>query len=123
MININCYGSELEAVNEYIQYMLTEKVQIDWTLNTDTFPVLKNIDRNEAVRNNDIVYNAFEQAKVCRGKPEEELIMVIRDAIRDNVKNVISGDMLPEDAALKIQEDALRLRSGTVPVEEAEETE
>ena len=123
MININCYGSELEAVNEYIQYMLTEKVQIDWTLNTDTFPVLKNIDRNETVRNNDIVYNAFEQAKVCRGKPEEELIMVIRDAIRDNVKNVISGDMLPEDAALKIQEDALRLRSGTVPVEEAEETE
>jgi maltose-binding protein MalE len=123
MININCYGSELEAVNEFIQYMLTEKVQIDWTLNTDTLPVLKNIDRNEAVRDNDIVYNAFEQAKVCRGKPEEELIMVIRDAIRDNVKNVISGDMLPEDAALKIQEDALRLRSGTVPVEEADETE
>jgi len=123
MININCYGSELEAVNEFIQYMLTEEVQIDWTLNTDTFPVLKNIDRNETVRNNEIIYNAFRQAKVCRGKPEEELIMVIRDAIRNNVKNVISGDILPEDAALKIQEDALRLRSGTVPVEEADETE
>ena len=123
MINVNCYGSELEAVNEFIQYMLTEEVQIGWTSNTDTFPVLKNIDRNETVKNNDIVYNAFQQAKVCRGKPHEELIRVIRDAIRDNVKNVISQDILPADAALKIQEDALRLRSGNVPVEEAEESE
>jgi len=123
MINVNCYGSELEAVNEFIQYMLTEEVQIGWTSNTDTFPVLKNIDRDEVIRNDDIVYNAFQQARVCRGKPHEELIRVIRDAIRDNVKNVISGDILPAEAALKIQEDALRLLSGTIPVEEADETE
>ena len=123
MINVNCYGSELEAVNEFIQYMLTEEVQTGWTSNTDTFPVLKNIDRDEVIRNDDIVYNAFQQAKVCRGEPHEELIRVIRDAIRDNVKNVISGDILPAEAALKIQEDALRLLSGTIPVEEADETE
>ena len=123
IINLNCYGSELEAVNEFIQYMLTEEVQIDWTSNTDTFPVLENIDRNEKVRNDDIVYSAFQQAKLCRGKPHEELIRVIRDAIRDNVKNVISGDILPGDAALKIQEDALRLRSSTISVEEANGTE
>ena len=123
MINFNCYGSELEAVNEFIQYMLTEEVQIDWTSNTDTFPVLKNIDKNEVIRNDDIVYSAFQQAKVCRGKPNEELIRVIRDAIRDNVKKVISGDILPEDAALKIQEDAIGLRSGDVLVEEADGTE
>ena len=60
---------------------------------------------------------------MCRGKPNEELIRVIRDAIRDNVKKVISGDILPEDAALKIQEDAIGLRSGDVPVEEADGTE
>ena len=123
IINLNCYGSELEAVNKFIQYMLTEEVQIDWTSNTDTFPVLENIDRNEKVRNDDIVYGAFQQAKLCRGKPHEELIRVIRDAIRDNVKNVISGDILPGDAALKIQEDALRLRSSTISVEEANGTE
>jgi len=102
---------------------LTEEVQIGWTSNTDTFPVLKNIDRDEVIRNDDIVYNAFQQAKVCRGKPHEELIRVIRDAIRDNVKNVVSGDILPAEAALKIQEDALRLRSGTISVEEADGTE
>ncbi len=123
IININCYGNELKAVNEFIKYMLTEEVQIEWTSSTDTFPVLKNIDENSLIKNNDIILNAFQQAKLCRGKPYEKLIMVIRNAIRDNAKSVISGDMLPEDAALKIQEDALRLRSGDAGVEEIEGVE
>jgi len=103
--------------------MLSEEVQIDWTLTTDTFPVLKNIDRNETLINNEIIYNAFQQAKICRGKPDKELIMVIRDAIRDNIESVITGGALPADAALKIQEDALRLRSGNISVEETGEEE
>src|SRR3972149_1193379 len=61
MINVNCYGNELAAVNDFMQYMLSEEVQIDWTLTTDTFPVLKNIDRNETLINNEIIYNAFQQ--------------------------------------------------------------
>ena len=120
IININCYGKELEAVNEFIKYMLTEEVQVEWTLSTDTFPVLKNIDENSKIRSDEIILSSFQQAKLCRGKPYDKLIMVIRDAIRDNTKNVISGRMLPEDAALKIQEDALRLRSGDVIGEEVE---
>lgn len=123
IININCYGNELEAVNEFIKYMLTEEVQVEWTSSTDTFPVLKNIDINSQIRTDGIILNSFQQAKLCRGKPYEKLIMVIRDAIRDNTKNVISGNMLPEDAALKIQEDALRLRSGDDVAEEAEGAE
>lgn len=118
MINVNCYGSELEASGEFISYLLSEKIQTEWTLATDTYPVLKNITGNETIRENDIVYNAFKQAKLCRGKPYDRLIMVIRNALRDNGERVISGDMLPADAALKIQEDALRLRSGNIPAEE-----
>jgi ABC-type glycerol-3-phosphate transport system substrate-binding protein len=123
MINVNCYGNELAAVNDFIRYMLSEEVQIDWTLTTDTFPVLKNIDRNETLMNNEIIYSTFQQAKICRGKPDKELIMVIRDAIRDNIESVITGGVLPADAALKIQEDALRLRSGDISVEETGEEE
>jgi len=76
-----------------------------------------------AIAKDDMIYEAFQQAKLCRGKPYEELIMIIRDAIRDNAQSVISQDILPADAALKIQEDALRLRSGDIDIEEeAEET-
>lgn len=118
MINVNCYGDELEAVNEFIDYMMSEEVQLDWNLDTSTIPVLKSMGRNIVMRGDDIIYNAFQQAKLCRGKPYERLIMVIRDAIRDSVENVISGDLLPADAATVIQEDALRLRSVGVQVEE-----
>ncbi len=117
MINVNCYGNELEALNEFITYMLSEEVQLDWNSTTQTLPVLKSLASSAVVRNDDIVNGAFQQAELCRGKPYEKLIMVIRDAIRDNVKNVISGDILPEDAALKIQEDALRLRSEEILIE------
>ena len=102
-----------------LETMLTEEVQVDWNSDTQSIPVLKDMDNNVMIRTNDIIYNAFQQAGLCRGKPYEKLIMVIRDAIRDNVENVISGDILPEDAALIIQEDALRLRSGEIIVEES----
>ncbi|MEA2016188.1 MAG: extracellular solute-binding protein [Actinomycetota bacterium] len=127
MINVNCYGNELEAVDDLIVYMLTEEVQVEWTSRTNTFPALKSVDRNDEFAKEELRYGAFQQAKLCRGKPYEELIIVIRDAIRDNTQRVISQDMLPADAALKIQEDALRLRSGDAGVEEEsgedEETE
>lgn len=122
MINVNCYGNELEAVNEFLEFMLTEEEQIEWTSSTDTFPVLKDIDKNDVIKNDSIIYNAFMQAELCRGKPYEELIMVIRDSLSDNSKSVISGDLLPADAASKIQEDALRLRSGGTGLEETEES-
>jgi ABC-type glycerol-3-phosphate transport system substrate-binding protein len=121
IINVNCYGNELQAVNEFIEYMMTEEMQAEWTLNTDTFPVLKDIDINSRAGADDTIPNAFLQAKLCRGRPYEKLIMVIRNAIRDNTRSVISGSLLPEDAALKIQEDALRLRSGDVVIEDTAE--
>jgi arabinogalactan oligomer/maltooligosaccharide transport system substrate-binding protein len=121
MININCYGNELEAVNEFIDYMMTEEVQLDWNSDTQTIPVLKSMSNNAAIRSDDIIYNAFQQAELCHGKPYERLIMVIRDAIRDNVENVIYGDLLPGEATRKMQEDALRLRSGEISVEEDED--
>jgi ABC-type glycerol-3-phosphate transport system substrate-binding protein len=121
MVNVNCYGDELEAVNKFIDYMMSENVQLDWNLDTGTVPVLKTLDSNTVLRGDDIIYNAFQQAKLCRGKPYERLVMVIRDAIRDSVENVISGDLLPADAGTVMQEDALRLRSGEIPVEESED--
>jgi arabinogalactan oligomer/maltooligosaccharide transport system substrate-binding protein len=121
MINVNCYGDELEAVSELIDYMMTEEVHLEWNSDTQTVPVLKSMDSNLIMRGDDIIYNAFQQAELCHGKPYERLIMVIRDAIRDSVDDVISGDLLPADAASIMQEDALRLRSGEISVEESED--
>ncbi len=121
MINVNCYGRQLEAVKDFMKYMLSEEVQMSWTIDTDTFPVLKDIDQNEGFSSTGLLFDAYQQAKISRGKPDDEIIRVIRDAIRDNIEGVISGNILPDEASLKIQEDAIRLRAGIVLEEEDEE--
>ncbi len=122
MINVNCFGNELEAAGSLIEYMLSGEVQAEWTSRTDTFPALKGMDGNDIFAQDELKYEAFQQAKICRGKPYEKIIMAIRDAVIDNAIGVISQNILPADAALKMQEDALRLRSSTISVEEESET-
>ncbi|MCJ7666048.1 MAG: extracellular solute-binding protein [Actinobacteria bacterium] len=117
MINTNTYGDQLEAVRKFIDFMLTEEIQLAWNESTTTLPVLGSIDRSDGFSKDSILSAAYEQAKICRGEPYGQLIMVIRNAISDNVKSMLAGDILPADAALKIQEDAIRLRSGAIPAE------
>jgi ABC-type glycerol-3-phosphate transport system substrate-binding protein len=118
MININTYGEQLDAAKEFIDFMLGEETQQEWNKNTLTIPAVTGVGQEEFTAGQPLMENAFEQAKICRGKPDNRLIMVIRNAITDNVRSLLAGDITPEDAALKIQEDAIRLRSGAVPVEE-----
>lgn len=121
MINVNTYGKQLEAAREFIDFMLTEDMQVSWNGSTSTLPVLTGLGQNEEISGDPMLKAAFEQAGICRGKPYSQLIMIIRNAINDNVKSMLAGDIVPGDAALKIQDDAIRLRSGTMPLEKQEE--
>ncbi len=118
IININTYGEQLDAAREFISFMLGEETQLEWNKNTMTIPAVMGAGNEEYIIGQPLLENAFEQAKICRGKPYSKLIMVIRNAITDNVKSMLAGDITPEDAVLKIQEDAIRLRSGSQPAEE-----
>jgi len=120
MINVNTYGKQLEASQEFIDYMMADEVQSGWNDSTTTIPVLTNYGQSEEI-SDPFLKTAFEQAMICRGKPYSQLIMIIRNAICDNVKSLLAGDIVPGDAALKIQEDAIRLRSGTLPLDRQEE--
>ena len=117
MINVNCYDKELEASQGLIKYLLSADVQAGWTFNTQTMPVLKNMSENHDIQNDPIFLNAFEQEKICRGMPGEKTIRVIRDAIRVNLENVIKGNITPQDATVKIQEDAIKLISDSITIE------
>jgi ABC-type glycerol-3-phosphate transport system substrate-binding protein len=123
MINTNTHGIELEAVRDFIDFMLAEETQLAWNGSTSTLPVLESIDKSESFGQDIILNTAYEQTKICRGKPYEQFLMVIRNAISDNVDSLLAGDILPAEAALKIQEDAIRLRSGALPLNKSSETE
>jgi len=118
MLNTNYYGDKLEAAKKLIEYLMSEDVQANWNSSTQTVSVLKNVADSSQVKDDPILQTATEQEKICRGKPSEGIIRVIRDAIRINFENVIMGNITPQEAVLKMQEDAIKLKSGNLKVEE-----
>jgi arabinogalactan oligomer / maltooligosaccharide transport system permease protein len=118
MLNINYYGDKLEAAKKLIEYLMSEDVQASWNLSTQTVSVLKNAVDSAQAKDNPILQTAMEQEQICRGKPNEDVIRVIRDAIRINFENVIKGSIVPQEAVLKMQEDAIKLKSGSLKIEE-----
>jgi ABC-type glycerol-3-phosphate transport system substrate-binding protein len=118
MLNTNCYGDKLEAAKKLIGYLMSEDVQASWNISTQTVSVLKNAADSSQAKDNPILQAAMEQEQLCRGKPNEDAIRVIRDAIRINFENVIKGNITPQEAVLKMQEDAIKLNSGNLKVEE-----
>ncbi|MBN2073415.1 MAG: extracellular solute-binding protein [Actinobacteria bacterium] len=123
MINVNTYGTQLDASKSFIDYMLSEKIQLEWNSRTDTLPALKDMDQGGAMKNDPLIYDAFQQAKTCRGMPCDSLMTAIRNSINENVKSLLAGDIVPAEAVLKIQEDAIRLRAGAASTGEETQAE
>ncbi|MBM3709286.1 MAG: extracellular solute-binding protein [Actinobacteria bacterium] len=118
MININCYGDEFIASRELINYLMSDEIQAGWTSSTLTLPAIKGIEQKLIINNEDVWQAAMQQAGICRGKPPDEFLRAIRDAVRINLENVIKGNITIDEAVVKMQEDAVMLKSGSVTVED-----
>ncbi len=121
MINANSFGEELQAAKEFIEFMLSVDQQVKWTQDTDTFPAVVEAGESNYFRNNELLSNMLSQAELCRGVPPDSVMRVVRDAIRINVPKAITGEWPVEEAARKIQEDAIRLRAGSTTIEDLRE--
>jgi ABC-type glycerol-3-phosphate transport system substrate-binding protein len=122
MFNINSYGARYEAAKEFAGFLLSEEMQISWTERTQTLPVLKSLTGNTAITADPVLFNQFKQAIICRGKVPEDALRVIIDSMRLNIENVMYGNLSPEDAAKKMQEDAIKLSTGLESADGTTET-
>lgn len=118
MINVNCYGNRLSAARRFLGFMLSEDRQVGWIESTNTFPVLNYLDDSPTILSDEHIYYAYRQSKLCRGKPREELLRVIRDSIRINMESVLMGNISIDEVVQKMQEDAINLRNGSINIEE-----
>ena len=117
MFNMNSFGREFEAGKKLVDYLMSDEKQEEWSQITQTLPVLSSIEQSPGVAGDELLYNVVQQLRISRGKPPEEYIRVIRDAIRLNLENVILGNISPEDAASKMQEDAINLKTGSLEIQ------
>ncbi len=113
MINANTFGKSLENTKSFIEYLMSEEIQQKWTENTATMPSLKSMASSPFISSNQYYLAQARQSAICRGKPPGEALIAIREALMMNLKNVLSGSIIPEDAVKKIQEDVIKLRSGS----------
>ncbi len=123
LININNFGTKYDASMKFINYMLSDEVQVSWANNTLSIPAKKEFEDSETRVNDEIIENIMEISRTCRGKPNQSILRAIRDAIRINSENVILENISSDEATLKIQEDAIKLKSGGVRIEEPLEEE
>ena len=121
MINANSFGEELETANKLIEFLLSVEQQVKWTQNTDTFPAVIAVEESSYFQNNELLSNMLEQAKLCRGIPPDNEIRVVRDSISLNVPRAIEDRLAVEEVVRKIEEDAIRLRAGSITVEDLRE--
>jgi arabinogalactan oligomer / maltooligosaccharide transport system permease protein len=122
MVNINCFGESLVATNKLISYFMSTGIQEKWNSGTQTVSVLKSIEQLSTVKKDQNFIGQFDQAVICRGKPPEDILRFIRDAIMINAENVLNGNITAEEAIIKMQEDALSLKSGKNGVSETAST-
>ena len=113
MFNANSYGREFVAASQLVNYLMSEETQLSWSLKTKTLPVFSSIDSLAQVKENEVLYSQIQQLKICRGRIDENALRVIIDAININLENVMAGNISPEDAAAKMQEDAINLLTGS----------
>lgn len=122
MVNMNCYGESLNAAKKLISYFMSAEIQEKWNLGTQTISVLKSMEQLPSIKNSPIFTGQLDQVVICRGKPPEDILRFIRDAIMINTENVLNGNITAEEAVLKMQEDALNLKSGNTGVVETVST-
>jgi len=118
MFNTNSYGDEYEAGKKLISYLMSEEIQILWTQKTQTLPAITSVEDSSFLQESQVLSTEMQQVEICRGKPPENILRVIRDAVRLNIENVMLGIISTQDAAIKMQEDAVKLLSGSITVEE-----
>lgn len=120
VINVNSTSKSFEYSRSFINYMISSEIQRAWMLNTSSFPSVTGLEKEE-ILTDDILYNALLQLKVCRGQIPEEDLRLIRDVIRLNIESLVSGNISAEDAANKMQEDIIKMKSGQINIEDYSE--
>jgi maltose-binding protein MalE len=117
MVNSNSSVKSFDTAKKLINFMVSPDTQTSLALNTSSYPAIKGLETG-SLSGNDLTYNILLQAKICRGKPQEEDMQLIRDVLRMNIESILSGDITPADAKEKMQEDLLKLKSGEIELKD-----
>lgn len=95
-------------VLDLFKYLVSAEVQLELTKSLGTIPTHKKALENEIVINDSLVQSSIWQAEVGKPMPVVPELRAIWDAMRPYYQAVLGGTMTPEEAAIKMQQLAIK---------------
>jgi maltose-binding protein MalE len=107
-INVNTSDEKLPVVKELIRYLTSEPVDRDIMTELLILPSVASLANDSALVSNEVLRGSLEQARLGRAMPVVPEMRAIWDAIRPFYQSVLGGTMKPQEAAAKMQEQAVK---------------
>lgn len=107
-ISVNVPEEKLPIVKELLVYLTSDDAQREIVDELLILPSRSSLFRDEKLLENEILEGSMAQARLGRPMPEVPEMRAIWDAIRPFYQSVLGGQLEPDDAARKMQEQAVK---------------
>lgn len=103
----NTSDKKSEALNKFFDYIFSPEINAEIALNQSQSPGIEAARELPQVKNDKLMQDSIETIKYTVPMPVVPEMRAIWDAMRPNLEAVLNGKMTPEEAAKKMQKDAV----------------
>ncbi len=100
--------AKLEAVQRFVAYMVSKDVQKQWLEKFKRLPSNKELANDPMISQDPILAGSMAQLQKGRGMPAAPEMRCAWDAMRPNLEGVMANQLTPEEAAAKMQDEAVK---------------
>ena len=105
-------GKELEWAKSFVEYMSSAEVQEVWLREYGRLPSSPVVAGNQLIAENPVLANAMSQLGRGRGIPAAPEMLCVWQAMRAPLEAVMAGSMTADDAATRMQDEAVQCIAG-----------
>ncbi len=105
-LSVNTPEEKFPLVRRVLEHFTSAEMQLEMALQLFTTPTRQAVLESEAFRGNPVLQLALEQSKNAVPMPIDPRLRYIWDGIRGPYRRVFTGDLTPDEAARRMQQEA-----------------
>ncbi|MGH7496719.1 MAG: extracellular solute-binding protein [bacterium] len=108
-LNVNVTGERRERALKLLRFLIAPKNQLEYTRALRAIPSSLEARQDSIFVQDQILLGSQDQISVGRAMPIDPEMRAIWDAMRPAYQSILNGQLTPEQAAKKMQDDATKL--------------
>ena len=108
-MNVYLEGKELQIATELLHYLTSSKIQLEFAKKFNLIPTRVDLMADSTLNADPLYQAATDQLRVGQPMPVITELRWIWDGMRPAYQGIFTGDFTPEQAAKRMQSDALQL--------------